>query len=548
MPAFRYQTPILKHEDQADGSLLVRAIATSEAVDSQRDSMPLHGSKRAVAKWFETGPAVREQHDRYKAVGRGLAFEVNEKEKNIEVEFFVSKGAQDTQAKVKDGTLAMVSVGGNALKSRVEKRDGKPINVIEEWEMVELSLVDRGANPDAQILLFKADGGVTDVVAEDAPAPEAAKDDRIGQALHAAMAKGKKDQTPAPSSPAPISGEPKPNAPAPAGLEKKDYSNDERKKLAAEGKAMPDGSYPISDVADLKDAVSAFGRAKNKVAVKRYIKRRAKELDAVDQLPETWKVQSILLAKHFGGGEECDLRGALDILEGVKFLVMSEMAEGEDETEQLEILADVETGLRRFIELEADELLAESPDGGAPAIPDDPAGQPVAAAATPTIVKLAEYRMRKFTAQLTKAIEPVAAELVEIKKQNDALKERVEKTMTVEEGVSLSKAVGEGLAKVEGNAIRKGDEDVSRLKAVIGEELGKIVGPIAKTVDQIAAQPVLAGGPMKGVFRGVAAPGPDLSPDSRKTAQIEALQQALGNAPDAMTKAHLSRWISILRS
>ncbi len=73
-----------------------------------------------------------------------------------------------------------------------------------------------------------------------------------------------------------------------AELAKKEYSDDERKKMAKEGVAMPDGSFPIPDKAALEDAIKAFGRAKNKAAAKRHIIRRAKALKATDLLPADW--------------------------------------------------------------------------------------------------------------------------------------------------------------------------------------------------------------------------------------------------------------------
>jgi hypothetical protein len=71
-------------------------------------------------------------------------------------------------------------------------------------------------------------------------------------------------------------------------LEKREFSTDERKKLADEGLALPDGSYPIKTVADLKNAIQSYGRATNKAAVKAHIIKRAKALGVSDQLPETW--------------------------------------------------------------------------------------------------------------------------------------------------------------------------------------------------------------------------------------------------------------------
>lgn len=70
------------------------------------------------------------------------------------------------------------------------------------------------------------------------------------------------------------------------GYEKREFSREQRDRLAREGKALPDGSYPIATVADLENAIQAFGRAKNKGRVAEHIKRRARALGATDRLPE----------------------------------------------------------------------------------------------------------------------------------------------------------------------------------------------------------------------------------------------------------------------
>jgi hypothetical protein len=67
-----------------------------------------------------------------------------------------------------------------------------------------------------------------------------------------------------------------------------ELDTEERRKLADEGEALPDGSFPIRDKADLKDAIQSYGRAKDKTEAKRWIKRRARELDAESELPEDW--------------------------------------------------------------------------------------------------------------------------------------------------------------------------------------------------------------------------------------------------------------------
>ena len=61
-----------------------------------------------------------------------------------------------------------------------------------------------------------------------------------------------------------------------------------RRKLADKGQALPDGSFPIRNKEDLKDAIQSYGRAKDKAEAKRWIKRRARALDAESELPEDW--------------------------------------------------------------------------------------------------------------------------------------------------------------------------------------------------------------------------------------------------------------------
>lgn len=62
-----------------------------------------------------------------------------------------------------------------------------------------------------------------------------------------------------------------------------------REKAAERGEAMRDGSFPIRDKKDLQRAIQAYGRAKDKAAAKRHIIRRARALDQVELLPNSWK-------------------------------------------------------------------------------------------------------------------------------------------------------------------------------------------------------------------------------------------------------------------
>lgn len=73
-------------------------------------------------------------------------------------------------------------------------------------------------------------------------------------------------------------------------MSKADFSADERKNLASRGQALPDGSYPIRNTSDLKNAIQAYGRASDKGRAKSWIIRRAKALGATGMLPDAWNV------------------------------------------------------------------------------------------------------------------------------------------------------------------------------------------------------------------------------------------------------------------
>lgn len=67
------------------------------------------------------------------------------------------------------------------------------------------------------------------------------------------------------------------------------FTADERKNAAKKGAAMSDGSFPILNESDLRNAIQAIGRAKNPAAAKAHIKKRARALGLTDILPEDWR-------------------------------------------------------------------------------------------------------------------------------------------------------------------------------------------------------------------------------------------------------------------
>lgn len=69
-----------------------------------------------------------------------------------------------------------------------------------------------------------------------------------------------------------------------------EFTQNQRERLAKKGHALKDGSFPIRNKSDLKNAIKTWGLAKksNKAKAKKFIKLRAKQLNATELLPATW--------------------------------------------------------------------------------------------------------------------------------------------------------------------------------------------------------------------------------------------------------------------
>ncbi len=72
------------------------------------------------------------------------------------------------------------------------------------------------------------------------------------------------------------------------------YDTDKRKEMAEKGLALPDGSFPIKNLEDLKNAIQAYGRSKDQAAAAKFIAKRAKALGAEDLIPDTEDFQKSL--------------------------------------------------------------------------------------------------------------------------------------------------------------------------------------------------------------------------------------------------------------
>lgn len=85
-----------------------------------------------------------------------------------------------------------------------------------------------------------------------------------------------------------------------------DFSSKQRDKLADSGAAMPDGSFPIRNTQDLRNAIQAFGRAQNKAAVARHILKRARALGATALLPDAGDLHDLIERERHSMSAEAD--------------------------------------------------------------------------------------------------------------------------------------------------------------------------------------------------------------------------------------------------
>lgn len=237
----RVYLPILKFDKQDDGTLLVHGVATDSSVDSDSQICDQDWLKSAMPSWFRWGN-IREQHSN---IAAGVAEEYEERDG----QHWITARVVDPSSvkKVESRVLKGFSIGIHS--PRVIKDSKAAGGRIVDGEIVEVSLVDRPANPGCTLSLAKTVDSVALVAVEEL-------------------------------------------------VEKRDVSTEERERLADRGQAMPDGSYPIANKQDLRNAIQAFGRAKDPAKVKEHIIRRARALGASDLIPEGWEGKKAMSAEE----------------------------------------------------------------------------------------------------------------------------------------------------------------------------------------------------------------------------------------------------------
>lgn len=319
-----FSFPIEKQEDTdfinpVDGTpdIWIVGKATDGTVDADRQIVDPQWSAVALKEWAATGGNVRMSHDPRRPVGKGHDVQVTMDG------HYVKSMISDPLAKhfIRTGVLNDYSVGISMphIKFGPDKAldprgaaiggiiTGRPDGLS---KIAELSVVDRGSNFSSKFQITrKSAGGGDDFgfagqmvgsqeeITKAVPAALLAKVGGVDLLTKAAPAEDDLVNVDLPPG-ASISISPADFArlhtfkqqlvtKAAGTAEKRDVSTTERRSLASEGNALPDGSYPIDNTGDLHNAAhlarTGHGDA---AAARRLIARRAEELGVANPLDE----------------------------------------------------------------------------------------------------------------------------------------------------------------------------------------------------------------------------------------------------------------------
>ncbi|MGE7437951.1 HK97 family phage prohead protease [Kitasatospora sp. NPDC001175] len=313
--------PITKTVREDDGTLLVYGPAASSALD--RDQQRLDGTwlDSAMPRWLADGGGVREQHDPKKAVGVGVGLSKGEDGAHYLTARIVDPVAVK---KIEHGVLRGFSVGIKNPRVQMGKADA-PNGLVVDGDVIEVSVVDRPANPECRFDMAKADAAGDLQLVEDAQVVE------------------KTEETPPSTTHVEVSG-------AVMGVtEVREVVDEQMGKLG-----MAAAGPQIRTKADLRKAIQAADSASaDHERLRAHITKRAKALGLEAMVPGSWqpdsgisaeakadrveKAEEILrqvrqlvpvLAKADdepdSGGEAQDITGACEAIAAIARLIISE--------------------------------------------------------------------------------------------------------------------------------------------------------------------------------------------------------------------------------
>jgi hypothetical protein len=142
-----------KTERRDDGTLVVSGICSTESRDSDNEKILASAMKAAIPPFFRSGPAVREQHDPQRAVGAGISMAVDGDGKT-HFECLVVDPVTIAKITSKPPVLRGFSIAGRVPPNGRDPRDP---TIITALTLSEVSLVDRPAQAEAVVTMWKSD-------------------------------------------------------------------------------------------------------------------------------------------------------------------------------------------------------------------------------------------------------------------------------------------------------------------------------------------------------------------------------------------------------
>ena len=424
----------LVHKRGEDGFLYVNGLVSDDTLDLDQQRCDPNWLNSAVPGWFKSAGNVRLMHQP-QAVGK--AKELSQKGTGWNAMIKVTNPQVATD--IEEGVLTGLSVG--IKNARVDKSLTAPNGLIVGGDIIEVSLVDRPANPSCTIEMAKMDGGDwqfmgidanhdnnVEVVVSSPVTPEGlqpgqgwipAPDAPLGQVEADGGIEDASDVEENLQDPETVLDQDAPkgatlqNTPDKGGnqddelakavkfledvIAKRTFTDAERKDLAAKGKAMPGGGYPITNVETLKDAIQSIGRAKDRTATIAHIKSRAKALGHSELIPDNWKTAQGLVQVLFADvqkGATADewmhdptqIKVVSDGLIDFAIAELNEMKTGENEVCDVQMLLSAFDTFTSWVNHEANEGETTPPfnDSG-----DDDMSTYVSMGVSPDLIKSA---------------------------------------------------------------------------------------------------------------------------------------------------------------
>jgi hypothetical protein len=285
MDDFSVFLPIEKVDAQSG---MVWGYASTPSKDLQGEIVPLDAIKAALPDYMKWAN-IREMHTN-SAVGVTKEARVDAKG------LYIGAKISDPAAwrKCVDKVYKGFSIGGSKLE--------KVGDVVKALSLREISLVDRPANSECSIDICKIAGGLAfggsmENQTSNETLMEKALDTfrtilGMGKIALPDLAKAAQDPNLSPAESEELTADEMATLTAKfaegVDLEKREFSEKERKHLGSTGVALPDGSFPIQTVKDLENAIQAHGRASDPEKAKDHIVARAKALNATHLLPTDW--------------------------------------------------------------------------------------------------------------------------------------------------------------------------------------------------------------------------------------------------------------------